>query len=159
MPTLNYRAFVVLFLVLVALSCKQEVVPPGPTISQYYLNATVDGSAYTSSHVVIASVNGTILSIRGSAGTGFPNLAISLDNAVLGVNDIGGNSANQIVWTSSDANDPLVTYRAALGSGRGTVVLSRFDDKVEGTFTALVYNAARDSVSIADGTFYVYLQP
>jgi len=140
-------------------ACSPEEVPPGPTVTSYYVKASINGAAFTATHAVIASQNGTFLNIRGSAGTGFPNLAISLDAAKLGTNIVGGNTANQVIWTSSDASDPNTIYRAALGVGRGSVVLSRLDDKVQGTFEIVAMNADKDSVVITGGTFYAALQP
>ena len=140
-------------------ACTPDEAPPGPTITQYYVKAEVDGVSFEASHAVIASVNDSVLSIRGSAGTGIPNLAISLDRPELGSNTIGGNTADQVIWTRSAENDPNVAFRAALGSGGGVVILSRFDEKVEGTFEAVAYNPDGDSVVITNGTFYAHLQP
>ena len=140
-------------------ACAPEEVPPGPTITQYYVRADVDGETFEADHAVTASVNDSVLNIRGSAGTGIPNLAISLDRPELGSNEIGGNTADQVIWTRSGENDPDVAYRAALGSGTGVVILSRFDNKVEGTFEVLAYNPSGDSVVITNGTFYAHLQP
>lgn len=140
-------------------SCTPDDVPPGPTITQYYITADVNGVAFTADHTVVASRKDSVLSIRGSAGTGTPNLAISLDRPTLGSNTIGGNSADQILWTRSAENNRDATYRAALGSGSGSVVLSRFDNKVEGTFQAVAFNGSGDSVVITNGTFNAHLQP
>lgn len=151
---------ILLFVIAVVLSaCAPEEVSPGPTVASYYVKATVNGTAFTADHAVIASQNGTFLNIRGSAGTGTPNLAISLEEAKLGTNVVGGNTANQVIWTSGSSADPNTIYRAALGVGRGSVVLSRLDDKVQGTFEITAMNAAKDSVVITTGTFYAALQP
>jgi len=140
-------------------ACTPDEAPPGPTITQYYVKAEIDGVPFEASHAVIASVNDSVLNIRGSAGSGIPNLAISLDRPELGSNAIGGNTADQVIWTRSTENDPDVAYRAALGSGTGVVILSRFDEKVEGTFEAVAFNPSGDSVVITNGTFYAHLQP
>ena len=150
---------IIVAVILALTACTPEEAPPGPTITQYFVNAEIDGEEFDADHAVIASVSDSVLNIRGSAGSGIPNLAISLDRPELGSNEIGGNTADQIIWTGSSENDPDVAFRAALGSGTGVVILSRFDDKVEGTFEAIAYNPSGDSVVITNGTFYAHLQP
>ena len=118
------------------------------------MTCKVDGADWTAGLAVVATKNGTLVTVTGNDSNAKQLQLILYNLAGTGTVDLGGTPTNQNAgrWTAGIGQND--TYTTQLGVGSGTVEVTELTDtSIKGTFQFTAKNPAGTEVAVTDGSF------